>query len=181
LVAQLLASKGYEVVPAPEVSGALEAAHLLPASDLPPEAAEQLRGQLRAEAVVTVTISFFLEAEQRAIGPKANPAFGLRVRLLASSGKVWRNSLGWIADEVATPGGGFRKAQPKATALAVERLLWSMPRGRPDPNAVAPVVAEEISAPAPVLTTRFEAPAERQSDFPAVAHFPMRMDSAAAH
>lgn len=176
VVAGLLAAKGYEVVPAPEVTSALEAAHIPAGADLAPEAAAQLRQALRAEAVVTVIISFFLGGQERAVGPRANPAFGLRARVVGASGAIWSNSLGWIADDAPAPAAGFRKAQPKPTAVAVERLLWSMPRGRRDPAAAQQVIEEAVVV-SPVPATRFVAPVERRREFSGVAHFPMRMDA----
>jgi hypothetical protein len=173
---QVIAAKGYEVVPAPEVISALETVHLPAAGDLPPEAAAQIRDALRADAVMLVTVSFFLEARARDLGPTASPAFGLRARMLAASGKVWRNSLGWIADEAPQAGPGFRKAPPRPAATACERLLWSMPRGHRDPSA-APSVLEEIAPPAAPPAVRYPSPVDRKREFPGVAHFPLRIDA----
>ena len=175
VLSQIVASKGYDVVPAAQVAGAMRTAQLAPAGELSLESAARIREALNADAIVTVTVSFLLDARPRAVGPGANPAFGLRARMLTASGKVWRNSLGWIADDVAQPGPGSRKAQPKPTALACERLLWSMPRGRTDPNAAPVVVVEEIAPPSLPTSTRWEAPVERQRDFAGVAHFPLRV------
>jgi hypothetical protein len=161
IVLQLLTSKGYEVVPA---AGAA------------PGSIEQLRQSLHAEAVVTITVSFLLEARPRPHGPRASPAFGLRARMLGAGERVvWRNALGWIAD-AAPQTVSLRKAPPRPAALACERLLWSLPRGRPDPDAPAAVAAlEEVNVAKAPTSTRYNAPLARQRNFTGVAHFPLRI------
>ncbi len=173
-VREMLRSKGYEVVADPEVIGALQAARLEGATALEAQAAAQLCKAVRAEAVLMVTVSFFLDARDRERGPRASPAFGLGARMVSSSGKVWRNSLGWIADEVP-PKSVFRKAAPRPTAQACERLLWSMPRGRVNPEAASQVAALEQPAKASAAV-RFDAPVERRREFRGVAHFPLRIN-----
>lgn len=175
-VSDVLASKGYEVIPQGEVAAALRTVGSDAGGTLPPGAREKLRTALRAESVLTVTIRFVLDAEPRARGPRANPAFGVTATLLAGGEKVtWRNSLGWIADDApAPPAFGFRRGPPKPTALACERLLWSMPRGRKDPSAVAVVAVEGAEPPKAPTSTRFAAPVRRLRDKPGVARFPLK-------
>lgn len=176
-VSEVLASKGYEVVPRPEVAAELASIGAGADGTLPPGKTEKLRTALRAESVLTVTIRFVLDAEPRARGPRANPAFGVTAVLLGSGEKVtWHNSLGWIADDAPAPTGvGFKRGAPKPTSLACERLLWSMPRGRKDPSAVpAPAVAA-TDLPKPPTSTRYAAPVRRLRDRAGVARFPLKM------
>jgi hypothetical protein len=177
-VSNVLASKGYEVVPAAEVAAAL--AKLGPGADgaLAPGSLEKLRTALHAESVLTVTIRFVLDAEARARGPRASPAFGVSAALAGECVKViWHNSLGWIADDAPAPATlGFKRGPPKPTALACERLLWSLPRGRKDPSAVpVAAAAATVDQPGPPTSTRFAAPVRRLRDRSGVARFPHRM------
>ncbi|MGZ6126446.1 MAG: hypothetical protein ACXWLR_15865 [Myxococcales bacterium] len=177
-VSDVLASKGYEVVPQAEMAEALRTAGADAQGTLPPGAAEKLRIALRAEAVLTVTVRFVLDAEPRVRGPRANPAFGVTAVLLGSGESVtWRNSLGWIADDAPAPAVfGFKRGPPKPTALACERLLWSLPHGRRDPNAVPVAVLETPDQPKPPASTRFGAPVRRLREASGVARFPLKID-----
>jgi hypothetical protein len=176
-VSEVLANKGYEVVPQGEVAAALKTVGSGPDGTLAPAAAEKLRTVLRAESVLAVTIRFVLDAEARARGPRANPAFGVTAALTGGGDKVtWRNSLGWIADDAPAPAAiGFRRGPPKPTALACERLLWSLPKGRKDPSAVAVAAVEGPEQPKAPISTRFAAPPRRLRDKPGVARFPLKI------
>jgi hypothetical protein len=175
-LADQLASKGFDVVPPGEVTPALGAAGVKDAGDITPAVAEQLSTALKAEAVLTVTVSFFLDSRARPRGPKASPAFGMIAKMYASSGKPqWSASLGWIADDVAAPAGfGFKRGPPKPTALACERLLWSLPRGRPDP-AGQRQVAVALEGAKPPTSTRWAAPLWRRRESAGIARFPLRL------
>jgi hypothetical protein len=126
--------------------------------------------------VVSVGVGFFLGSKPRSRGAPAHPAFGLIAKLFASGGKVpWSASIGWIADDVAQPVAfGSKRAQPRPTALACERLFWSLPRGRPDPAAQVKLAdaGEPVKAP---LTNRWSPKPERLRDFKGVAHFPLNV------
>ncbi|MGZ6142673.1 MAG: hypothetical protein ACXWLM_05010 [Myxococcales bacterium] len=176
-VTEVLASKGYEVVPRGEVAAALATVGAGAQGALPAGAAEKLRTALRAESILTVTIRFVLDAEARARGPRANPAFGVSAVLVGEGEKTtWRNSLGWIADDAPAPGAlGFKRGPPKPTALACERLLWSLPRGRKDPSAVPAAAVAIADQPKPPTSTRFSAPVRRLRDSAGVARFPLKM------
>ena len=171
-VADVLRSKGYEVIDRAEVERAIRTAGLTSPIDL--TGASKLREALQADAVVTVTISFFLDARDRERGPRANPAFGLGAVVLPApaAGKAWRNSLGFIADEPAPQKTVFRKAGPKPVAQACERLLWSMPRGR---GYEPPQMAKAEEPARPATSTRFEAPLPRLKESKEVARFPLRI------
>jgi len=171
----VLASKGYDVIPQAEVTAALRTIGTDAAGALPPGAMEKLRASLRAESALTVTIRFVLDAEPRARGPRASPAFGVSAVLVSGERVTWRNSLGWIADDAPAPAAlGFRRGPPKPTALACERLLWSLPRGRKDPSAVAVVAVGSAELPRAAVSTRFAAPVRRLRDTPGVARFPLK-------
>lgn len=169
-VTGILESKGYEVVSGAEVDTALRQG--APAS--------QVLAALHAEALLTVTVRFVLPAQARTRGPRANPAFGFAAAYVSAKGKAWHNSLGWIADDVGTPASVvFKRAPPKPTSAACERLLWSMPRARPDPAArVIAVAVDAADPPRPPTATRRETPLARRRDFGAGAHFPIRMHRA---
>lgn len=174
-VAAQLADKGYDVVPPPELTIAAERAGVTNANDeIDPAAAEKLRVAAGAAGVVTVSISFFLGSQPRARGAPAHPAFGLSARMLAGGKTPWSSSLGWIADDVPQPAGFGKRAQPKPTAQACERLLWSLPRGRPDPAAKTVKVADAEPVRGPV-SNRWAPPPARLRNFPGVAHFPLKI------
>jgi len=169
---EVLAAKGYEVIPAAEVASAVKASGAAGAA-----ATEKARANLRAEAILVVTIRFVLDGESRARGPRANPAFGVAASLYGAGGKTtWRNSLGWIADDAPAPAAfNFRKGPPKPTSVACERLLWSLPRARKDPSARPVVAAAEVAeVPAAPTSTRFAAPVRRLRDKAGVARFPLK-------
>ena len=175
-LAEQLGSMGYEVVPAAEVASALVDAAIHDAGEIGRASADRLRAAVKAEAVIAVTVSFFLDSRARPRGPKASPAFGLSAAFWGPpERRAWSNSLGWIADEVSTPAAfGFKRGPPKPTALACERLLWSLPRGRKDPTAVLrPQPSAEETA--PPTYTRWTAPLRRRRDFSGIAHFPLRV------
>jgi hypothetical protein len=176
-VSEILASKGYEVIPQTEVAAALATARGDAGGTLPPAAADKLRTALRAQSVLTITIRFVLDAEPRERGPRANPAFGVTAALLGGGGKTtWHNSLGWIADDAPAPAGfGSKRGPPKPTALACERLLWSLPRGRKDPSAVVAVAEASPDQPKSPTSTRFASPVRRLRDRSGVARFPLKM------
>ena len=177
-LSEVLTAKGYDVVPAAEVASAVRAARLDGAEAAEPAAMEKLRSDLRAEGVLVVTIRFVLDAEPRARGPRANPAFGVAAVLFGAGGKAsWHNSMGWIADDAPAPAVfNFRRGPPKPTSVACERLLWSMPRGRKDPAARPVAAALEQEVPKAPTSTRFAAPVGRLRERPGVARFPLKMD-----
>ena len=147
----VLASKGYDVIPQAEVTAALRTIGTDAAGAVP---MEKLRASLHAESALSVTIRFVLVSGDRV---------------------AWRNSLGWIADDAPAPAAlGFRRGPPKPTALACERLLWSLPRGRKDPSAVAVVAVESAELTKAAVSTRFAAPVRRLRDKPGVARFPLK-------
>lgn len=168
-VTAILESKGYEVIAPAEVEAARQKAG----------AAEDVIASLRAHALLTVTVRFVLPAEARARGPRANPAFGFAATWIAANGKTWHNALGWIADDVPAPVPfGSRRAPPRPTAMACERLLWSMPRGTPNPDVKVVAAADAPEPQKGPTATRREGPTARQRDFGAGAHFPIRMRKA---
>jgi hypothetical protein len=91
-LADLVRSKEYEPVAADPASAA-DVVHAVATAGAPPRTAEQIRQSVHADALLVVSVSFFLEPRSRAYGPKASAAFGLRAALIGADGRImWRNS-----------------------------------------------------------------------------------------
>ncbi|HUJ25223.1 MAG TPA: hypothetical protein VLW85_04340 [Myxococcales bacterium] len=118
-----LARKGYEVVSGPEV----EAAGVQHPEGLTPQAAATLGQKFKAQTLLAVTVRFFLDPQVRNRGPEAGKAVGLTGKAFGAERVTWRNARG-IVDE-AVP-----KNRPVA-AVAVSRLLWSLPKAPGAPVA----------------------------------------------
>ena len=114
--AATLARKGYELVPPPEV----EAAGVKHPEQLTPGAAAALSERFKAQSVLAVTVRFFLDPKARDKGPGATKAVGLTGKAFSAERLTWRNARG-IVDE-AVP------ANRPVAAVAVSRLLWSLPK-----------------------------------------------------
>lgn len=189
-VQDLLEQKGYEVVRDPDV---LAGVSIDRAGYVPAPALRDAAQKARADAVVAVKIGFLLEGRARPRGPSASTAIGLLARLYSPDARVlWRNSLAVVLDDAGTrasktayvaarraaEASGARAATDRSpTAIVCEQLLWTLPRGRPDPAARVAKAASAPPAPAaPVKATRFESPPDRARSFDSVARFPLRLD-----
>jgi hypothetical protein len=150
----MLASKGYALVAAPESRAPAGRTGALSTS-----AARQLAASLRADAVLAITIDFFLDGHARSVGPKANPAAGFTAKLISADGAaVWRNSLGVIAE--ANPARPSSDGIDALAAKACQRLLWTFPR-RNAAGAVAVAEPEWIGDDEPVLAAEARGAAPR--------------------
>ena len=187
LVTDLLGKKRYEVVSAGELAASLVDGGL----GVAPEAVQQVARALKTDAVVTVTIEMFLDAQERSKGPRASPAIAMSARMFSRDGRtVWRNSLAEIAEQAVALSrtrferrGRGREANGEvprisAASQAAEVLLWTIPRGQPTAEELAAMRAPPPTGPAPepVKSTRFEsAPPRKRLERP-VARFPLRID-----
>ena len=130
-------------------------------------------------SVLTVTISVYLGPKARTRGPKSGGAAGVSAVLVKPGGEVaWRNSVATVGQDEKISYTNLRRADPrKALASGVaEKLLWTLPRAPSAvPVTVAAASASEEAAPA-VVSTRYEAPRERDRGGAGVARFPMKKD-----
>lgn len=175
----LLFGRGYEVEIGQEAQEFARESRVVHV-EAPPAGFEKAAAKrFHADAVLVVTISFFLDGRARSIGPRAGAAVGLSARMLTPSGELaWRNVVGDVG-ETSPRGPPSEGAERKAIAAdACERLLWTLPSGDVEEvaAATAPVPAIPGSPRRPPAPPSFDALVERHPELSSGPRFRLRID-----